>query len=90
MSPRKLLGQSDKGSTSPAHVTTTNPSKGKGSESSETSGGGTLNQAAGSAAVPASTAGVGQDEGDNDAWRGTMPPKIEEGDEPPHPNVLPA
>jgi hypothetical protein len=69
----------------PLHVTT----EGKGAGSS---GGRTVKAAGG--AVAGSTAasheaGVKADADDAEDWRGAMPPKIEEGEEPPHPNVLP-
>ena len=52
-------------------------------ESSETIAGST-NQGAGTIS---GHAGPGEDE--NDLWRGQMPPKIDEGEEPPYRSILP-
>ncbi|KAJ9611663.1 hypothetical protein H2200_004847 [Cladophialophora chaetospira] len=84
VSPRKPSSQqSDRGSTSPAHITTSNQNDVKNSESSETVGPGT-NQALGN--NPATTDAGGNN---TDMWRGQMPPKIDEEDEPPHSSILP-
>jgi hypothetical protein len=84
MSPRKTSSQqSDRGSTSPAQGTLANQAEAVKSESSETPGAGT-NQPSG---TPSGIAGAGGN--DKDLWRGQMPPKIDEVEEPPHPSILP-
>ncbi|EXJ73219.1 uncharacterized protein A1O5_02979 [Cladophialophora psammophila CBS 110553] len=79
VSPRKPLNQSDKGSKSPAQLKVVNKTEPKNGEISETINGG-ADQLAGA------TSGAA---GQGDAWRNVMPPKIEEGEEPPHPSILP-
>lgn len=70
-------------------MTPANPPESKNGESFETNGGGADHTTeSGSGAAP--NVAVGQEKGDSEAWRSPMPPKIDEGDEPPHPNVLPA
>lgn len=86
VSPRKYGASSEKSSTSPAHVSpgnasgATDPHKNSASPALE---GQHVKQEESELAQPT------QREKNRDTVRGTMPPKIEEGEEPPHPTVLP-
>ncbi|KAK5267591.1 hypothetical protein LTR99_010578 [Exophiala xenobiotica] len=87
VSPRKTPGHSDRGSTSPAQVTPADRSNGKTVDSSSTATGmqipGTIN------GTIVSGQGLQATKANDTLWRGAMPPKIDEADEPPGPNVLP-
>ncbi|EXJ95579.1 hypothetical protein A1O1_00701 [Capronia coronata CBS 617.96] len=89
VSPRKPGGQSDKGGTSPAQAAATKTEV-KSGVSSETNGGGSgSNGVSTNAMNPSSRSPREQERRDTGQWRGLLPPKIEEGEEPPHPTVLP-
>ncbi|EXJ59858.1 hypothetical protein A1O7_04005 [Cladophialophora yegresii CBS 114405] len=84
VSPRKPSSQqSDRGSTSPAHSTSANQAEAKKSDSSETPRAGTAQQSGN----PSANSDVGGN--DKDIWRGQLPPKIDEVEEPPHRSILP-
>lgn len=87
VSPRKTGGVSDKGSNSPAQTAASKPAEVKHGNPSEMNGGGT--PVSGTVMSPSSRSPREQGQGDTTSWRGVMPPKIEEGEEPPHPTVLP-
>ncbi|KIY02738.1 uncharacterized protein Z520_01203 [Fonsecaea multimorphosa CBS 102226] len=82
VSPRKPSGQSDKGSRSPAQIRAANKTEAKNGEMFETMNGGPVQ-------LVGNTSGTVAQEENNGEWRGQMPPKIEEGEEPPHPSILP-
>ncbi len=87
VSPRKTPGHSDRGSTSPAQVTPADRGDAKIGASSSTATGmhipGTIN------GTIVSAQGLQSTKEDDTLWRGAMPPKIDEAEEPPGPNVLP-
>ncbi|KAJ9617384.1 hypothetical protein H2204_013850 [Knufia peltigerae] len=91
VSPRK---NSDKGSTSPAQGSTLKASisvgqvNGKTGDSSSTATGMQAPGVVNGTIVNGQAAKATKEE-DNTVWRGAMPPKIEEAEEPPGPNVLP-
>jgi PAS domain-containing protein len=89
VSPRKLSSQaSEKGSTSPAHVASTGHAEPRQVESSETAA--TVPEQPSGNATGKTSGTVDAAGDDNNAlWRGPMPPKIDEGEEPPHPSILP-
>ncbi|KIV96482.1 hypothetical protein PV10_00348 [Exophiala mesophila] len=80
VSPRRSSVPSDRGSTSPAYVTTTQEER-----QTSTQAPATLN----STGTIAPSMLQRQSTESNDSWRGNLPPKIEEGDEPPHVSNLP-
>ncbi|KAK4939583.1 hypothetical protein LTR10_020189 [Elasticomyces elasticus] len=80
VSPRKSSSHGDRGSTSPAQVP-----QGQSGDIKTTDG-----SAAANTSGPLTALQGVQPKQDDSMWRGPMPPKIEEGDEPPHPNVLPS
>ncbi|EHY58306.1 hypothetical protein HRR83_004834 [Exophiala dermatitidis] len=92
VSPRKTssVAQSEKGSKPavPAQAPVTNNVDVKGGKSPATVNG-TNQEVSSGATGPATTVPKDQEKDDRDPWRGTMPPKIEEAEEPPHPTVLP-
>jgi hypothetical protein len=77
VSPRKSSLHSDQGSTSPVHAV--NKDGEQSSAEPPTTG-----------STP-TLPNLKKSESQNsfESWRGLMPPKIEEADEPPHPTVLP-
>ncbi|OAP58693.1 hypothetical protein AYL99_07783 [Fonsecaea erecta] len=82
VSPRKPSNHSDKGSRSPAQIRAANKTDAKNGEMSETMNGGP-------AQLVRTTTGTVEQQENTSEWRGQMPPKIEEGEEPPHPSILP-
>ncbi|KIW74915.1 hypothetical protein Z517_11686 [Fonsecaea pedrosoi CBS 271.37] len=82
VSPRKPSGQSDKSSKSPAQIRPTTKPEAQNGGGSETIDGGHTQSIGTSSGTP-------KREENADEWKGQMPPKIEEGDEPPHPSILP-
>ncbi|OQV03513.1 PA domain-containing protein isoform 2 [Cladophialophora immunda] len=82
VTPRKPSNQSDKSSKSPAQIRAANKTETKNGEMSET-----INS--GSAQLVGTVSGTISQKENTDDWRGQMPSKIEEGEEPPYPSILP-
>ena len=82
----KYVASSEKSSTSPAHVS---PGKASGATDPHKNSASPVLEGQHVKQEEVELAPPTQREKNRDTARGTMPPKIEEGEEPPHPTVLP-